>query len=58
MAEPIIESGRGHAQAEKSWAIYNQQMADLFRERDQFAVGSAERTAVAEKILALWIAAG
>ena len=58
MTEPIIESGQGHALAEKSWAIYNQQMADLFRERDRHPVDSSERTAVAEKILVLWIAAG
>jgi len=49
MAEPKVQSGPGHALAEKSWAIYNRQMANLFRERDRHALDSQERTAAAEK---------
>lgn len=40
---------------EQKWVAYNSQMAALFAERDKFPVHSPERTAVAQRILALWI---
>jgi hypothetical protein len=58
MAEPITESGRDEAIVEKKWANYNLKMADLFRGRDQYPVDSPERTAMAERILALWYTEG
>jgi len=39
---------------EKRRADYNARMAELFAERDKHPVESVERTAVAERILALW----
>ena len=44
--------------ANRKWTDYNKKMASLFAERDLHPVDSAERTAVAEKILALWVAEG
>ena len=40
---------------EKKWAAYNLQMVELFAERDSHPVDSPEHTAVAERILALWV---
>ena len=44
--------------AERKWADYNQRMVALFAERNLHPVDSPERTAVAERILALWVAEG
>ena len=44
--------------AEEKWAAYNTSMRSLFAERDRFPLESPERTAAAEKILALWDAEG
>jgi hypothetical protein len=55
--EPI-KADEIKAAAEERWASYNRRMADLFRERDTHPVDSPERTAAAERILALWVAEG
>jgi hypothetical protein len=44
--------------AEQKLAAYNARMAALFAERDTHPVDSPERTEVAERILALWVAEG
>jgi hypothetical protein len=48
------------AEAKKAggWEAYNTKMTSLFTERDQHPLESPERTAAAEKILALWYAEG
>ena len=43
---------------EQKWAAYNGAMQRLFAERDTHHLDSPERTASAEKILALWYAEG
>jgi hypothetical protein len=43
---------------DQNWAAYNRKMADLFTERNACALDSPERTAVAERILALWVKCG
>jgi hypothetical protein len=43
---------------EKRWAEYNARMVELFAERDRHPLESTERTAVAERILALWASEG
>jgi hypothetical protein len=52
------EAERIKSPDEKRWAEYNARMADLFAERNKHPVQSAERSAVAERILALWAAEG
>jgi len=44
--------------AEQKWAGYNSAMRRLFAERNTHPMDSPERTASAEKILALWYAEG
>ena len=43
---------------DQRWLAYNRTMADLFKERDTHPLDSAERTTVAERILALWVKDG
>jgi hypothetical protein len=46
------------ATAEQKIAAYHKKMAALFAKRDTHPVDSPERTAVAEKILTLWVEEG
>ena len=40
------------------WATYNAKMAELFVERNKYAVDSAEREVAAKAILDLWVSEG
>jgi hypothetical protein len=55
--EPI-EAIQVKIASEEIWAAYNARMVELFRERNQHTVDSPEREAVAQAILALWVAQG
>lgn len=57
MPEPI-EAIQVKIASEEIWAAYNARMVELFRERNQHTVDSPEREAVAQAILALWVAQG
>lgn len=57
MPEPT-EAEQIKSPDEKRWAEYNSRMAYLFAERNKHPMESAERTAVAERILALWFSEG
>lgn len=57
MAEPN-EMDEESVSADRKWTGYNQRMAALFAERNLHPLDSPERTAVAERILALWVAEG
>jgi hypothetical protein len=43
---------------DQTWAAYNDKMASLFAERNTHPVDSVERSAVARRILSLWVAEG
>jgi hypothetical protein len=57
MREPI-EPKMEKTAAEQKLSACNARMADLFLERNKYAVDSPEREAAAEQILALWVAEG
>ena len=57
MPEPT-EADQCMKPAETRWAGYNDKMAELFAERDNYPVDSPERDAAAQAILSLWVAEG
>jgi len=42
----------------QKWASYNEEMVELFRERDKHPLDSPEREAAAQAILAQWVSEG
>jgi hypothetical protein len=52
------ESEQSRTAPDQKWALYNEKMVELFRERDKHPLDSSAREAAAQAILALWVSEG